>query len=144
MPDNDTHHTGEKEWWSRFFRAFADTGIVASACKAAKIERCTVYLYRRENPEFARRWEQSEKDALTVLEDVATGRALKQSDSVLIFLLKTRGREKYGDKPELRLSGDLTVRTMAVDDASGEELRRRIADIAAEMVSDRPGDVCET
>ncbi len=106
MTEGDsTNSTGEKAWWSTFFRVYAETGMVITAAKAARVGRRTVYTYKRECPEFARRWAECEAQALGTLEDMATQRALKSSDTLLIFLLKTRGREKYAEVIEQRQTG---------------------------------------
>lgn len=122
-----TNLTGEKEWWPRFFKVFGDTGIVAAAAQAAKVSRETVYLYKRENEEFQKRWAESEALGFAVLEDVATKRAMKSSDTLVIFLLKTRGRDKYGDVVENRHTGDaekpVTIRVEYSDTDSSEAAR---------------------
>lgn len=89
--------TPEKRWWAPFLSKFAETGIVALSCRYAKVHKDTVYTYRRDCPEFAARYADAEKQAVVVLEDVATKRAIEKSDTMLIFLLKCRDREKYGD-----------------------------------------------
>lgn len=96
MSEDCTNWT-PKKWWPRFFEKFAELGMVGLAAKAAGVSKSLVYQYRRNSAEFAAQWEEAEELAISVLEDVATKRAINASDTLVIFLLKTRARKKYGD-----------------------------------------------
>ena len=141
-PDK-TDQTPEKRWMAPFLSKFAETGIVAIAARYAKIGRDTVYRYKRDDPEFAARYADAEKQAVVVLEDVATKRAIEKSDTMLIFLLKCRDREKYGDRAETVHSGAITVGTMNLDNADEGDLRERLARAAATLLPGGPDPLRE-
>lgn len=133
MEDGSTIST-PKKWWPRFFEALRSTGIVSAAAQAAGIHRTLVYQYKRECPEFALQWEEAEQEAIGLLEDIATKRAAAASDTLLIFLLKTRARAKYGDVVKNEHGGTITVGTMNLDNCDSDELQRRIARAAAALL----------
>lgn len=65
----------------------------------------TYYRWRDEDPEFAAAVDEAIEEGTDVLEDIALRRAKKQSDTLVIFLLKARRRDKYGDKSLHEVSG---------------------------------------
>lgn len=140
MADEVTEVTEEKRWWASFFDGLSESGIVSAACQKARISRKTVYQYKRENEEFARRWAEAEQLGLSVLEDVAAKRAIKSSDTLLIFLLKHRKKDVYGDQPQ---DINLRVGTMALDDCDEDELKRRLARASKALLPDGPDSVRE-
>ncbi|API59627.1 hypothetical protein BSL82_10110 [Tardibacter chloracetimidivorans] len=126
--------TPEKE--IAFLAALASTCSVAKACKAAGIEsRNTVYTWRAEDPDFARRWEEAKKLGADVLEDEAvrrahdgteepvfyqgeaTGTIQRYSDTLLIFLLKGAKPDVYKDRVAAEHSGP-NGGPIEVDDAA--------------------------
>lgn len=123
-----------KKWWPRFFTALRQTGIVSAAAQSAGVDRSLVYRYKREVPEFALQWEEAEQEAIGLLEDIATKRAAAASDTLLIFLLKTRARAKYGDVVKTEHSGSVAVGTMNLDNCDGDELRQRLERAAAALL----------
>lgn len=104
----------------RFLSAFALTGNISSACKASTVGRSTVYEWQEHDNWFADAFRIAEIESTERLELEAYRRAhdgttkvkrayyegkvvdeieeLNYSDTLLIFLLKARNREKYGDK----------------------------------------------
>lgn len=133
MADDRTECT-PKKWWPKFFSSLRSTGIVSAAAQAAGVGRSIVYQYRRECPEFAAQWEEAEQEAIGLLEDIATKRAAAASDTLLIFLLKTRARAKYGDVVKNELSGSIAVGSMNLDNCDSEELQRRLERAAAALL----------
>lgn len=101
-----------------FLETLRATGNVSEAARAAAVSRSRVYQVREGSEPFARAWE----DAVCAVEDRIEAEALrravdgveepyyyqgkecgtvrKYSDQLLMFLLKTRCPERYGDKPE--------------------------------------------
>jgi hypothetical protein len=110
----------ERDWWVRFFKVLGDTGIVTHAAKAARVTRQTVYLYKRNSPEFARRWAEAMELGNEMLEDVARQRALKGSDRLLQFMLTHNKPERYNPPFMQQVQMD-------VSSLSDDELRREIA-----------------
>lgn len=90
-------------------RAFLDVlaqGLsVKAACDAGGFSRVTAYRWREDDPEFAKQWDDAIEEGTDILEDVAHQRAITQSDTLTIFLLKARRKEKYADLVRNRLTG---------------------------------------
>lgn len=66
-----------------FCAALAETCNIGRACKAVEISRQTAYEWRKEQPEFAKRWDEALKIGITALEDEAHRRAFDGSDKPL-------------------------------------------------------------
>jgi|GEM_PF-3410146 len=110
----------ERRWWATFFQTLGETGIVTHAAKAARVTRQTVYLYKRNSSEFARRWAEAMELGNEMLEDVARQRALKGSDRLLQFMLTHNKPERYNPPFMQQVQMD-------VSSLSDDELRREIA-----------------
>jgi len=67
----------------------------ARAAKVAGVGRSTAYLWRREDPEFAQKWDDAVADGIDLLEDEVCRRALEGSDKLLMFLLERRRPEVW-------------------------------------------------
>lgn len=112
----------------RFLEHFARLGNVSVAATEAGIERRQVYHWKERDPKFAESFADAEQQAIDVLEaeayrrahdgvsrlkfgasghviiDPETGkpyRELDYSDTLLIFLLKSRNPRKYAQRMEL-------------------------------------------
>lgn len=115
-----TKFTPEKR--TAFLGALANTGNVTRAAQAAGMERTYMYVLRREDPEFAKDWDDAIPIGAAALEDEAVRRASegwdepvfyqgtqiglvrKFSDTLLIFLLKARD-PKFRDRNQVELTG---------------------------------------
>jgi len=113
-----------------FLEALASTANVTEACEITGVGRSAAYDWRREDDEFRAAWDASLDVGVGVLEDEAVRRAVKgvdkpvyqggqmvgtvreYSDTLLIFLLKGRKREMYGDRTQLNHSGTLTLESL--------------------------------
>lgn len=60
-----------------FLAALGATGRVTQAAKAARVDRSTVYDWRRADPEFAKAWDEAEELGVGLLEDEAVRRAVE-------------------------------------------------------------------
>jgi hypothetical protein len=67
----------------------------ARAAKAAGVGRSTAYLWRQQDPEFARKWDEAVAVGIDLLEDEARRRAFEGSDKLLMFLLERRRPEVW-------------------------------------------------
>ena len=76
-----------------------------SAAKAAGVGRSTAYLWRREDPEFAAKWDEAVAMGIDRLESEAYRRAIDSSDKLLIFLLERRRPEVWGRSKAYRPEG---------------------------------------
>lgn len=86
------------EWRPLFLSALKASGNVRLACHAAGITRVTAFKHREMSPAFAADWDLCVEDAIDLLEALAWKRAKSGSDSMIIFLLKSLRRERYGEK----------------------------------------------
>lgn len=111
-----TKRTRKKD--ERFFAALSEGLPVRAALDRSGYGRTAVYQWRREDPEFARRWECAIDDAVEAMEAEADRRAMEgtekpvfyqgakcgtireYSDTLLIFRLKALKPEKYRDRFE--------------------------------------------
>lgn len=83
------------EWRPVFVEALRNSANVRAACKAAGVSREAAYKSRRRSSAFAKAWNEALEDAVDMLEAIAIDRARKQSDLLLIFLLKAHRPAKY-------------------------------------------------
>ena len=107
-----------------FCAALASTGgNVTRACEAVDISRMTAYGWRKDDPTFAKAWDEAKAIGLEALEDEALRRAFEgydkpivhmgvvtdtvkeYSDTLAIFLLKGGKPEKYRDNVRQEISG---------------------------------------
>lgn len=109
-----------------FLQALRDTCNVSEACREAGISRPTAYAWR-ENAAFAAAWADAEQEAIDSLEreawrrgrdgvdkpvvhqGVITTTFKEYSDRMLEILLKAHRPEKYRERQDVKLSGDITI-----------------------------------
>lgn len=106
-----------KKWREPFLDALSQHGNVSRAARTAKISRVMLYRDRAADADFAQAWTAAQQLGLDSLEDVANMRARRDSDTLLIFLLKAHRPEKYRDRVQV----DASIRNYTVDiDASDD------------------------
>ena len=86
------------DWAPAWLAAFEHAGMVSAVCQVAGVGRMTVYTRYHGEPDFAAAWDAIEARATDDLEAEAMRRALDGSDSLLIFLLKSRKPAVYGER----------------------------------------------
>lgn len=86
------------DWEDKFIEFLSRNPSVALAARGANIHRTTAYSYRRQSKEFAQRWAKAKAEAVELLEAQAWSRAEKQSDTLMIFLLKANKPDKYQER----------------------------------------------
>lgn len=87
------------------FAKLAEGRSITAAMASAGLSRYQYYNWRETIPGFAEAADQAIEAGTDRLEDIAATRAEEQSDTLIIFLLKARRRDKYGDKWSGELSG---------------------------------------
>ena len=102
---NRTKRSPEKG--ERLLQMLAMGKSVTTACVAEGIGRTLYYDWRKDDPAFAKAADEAIEKGIDRLEDEAMRRAGSKhgSDTMLIFMLKTRRRDVYGDKWQGELSG---------------------------------------
>ena len=103
MTDTRTNRTARKE--KALLDALRDGDSISAAVRAAGIARSTYYEWRNTHPDFAAAADDAIEEGTDALEDEGKRRAMNGSDTMLIFLLKGRRREKYGDRQSHELTG---------------------------------------
>jgi hypothetical protein len=96
-----------------FLAAYAESGNISLAAKAAKVARRSHYEWMT-NPQYAAAFASAKEQACEYLESIAWQRATradKPSDVLLIFLMKGSMPDKYRDNVRLEHSGELAVIT---------------------------------
>ena len=105
----------EREWFPRFLAMLRNTANVRAACEAAKITRETAYDNRKSNPSFAARWDTAIEEACDSLEATAWLRAKRNSDTLMIFLLKAHRPDKYRETYNVNVEGRMKIYTVDID-----------------------------
>src|SRR5262249_55931157 len=95
----------DTSWHPRFIEILSQSCNVTLACKGAGIDRTTAYAHKKEMPDFSNAWDEAIEQAVDILEAEAWQRARKQSDVLMIFLLKAHKPEKYRERVMLQHSG---------------------------------------
>lgn len=111
----------------QFLDGLAETASVTAAAKVTRITRKTWYKHRGADKEFAKLWEHALDAGTDALEDEAVrrgregvlkpvfhagkkvGSVREYSDTLLIVSLKARRPEKYRERVDNRVSGDVSV-----------------------------------
>ena len=78
-----------------FLRNVAQAMSPTAAARAAGCQLSLLYKRRREDEEFAAKWAEAYESGTHELEDAATQRAMTDSDTLMIFMLKSRDPAKY-------------------------------------------------
>lgn len=133
-PSGRTVRTTKKR--DAFLTELAKTANVSEAAARADMSRSAVYAWRREDAEFAAEWDDAVDQAADRMEREALRRAVegvdepvyyqgeevgavrKYSDTLLIFLLKAARPEKYRERQDVKLQGDIAVKGYAIKEAS--------------------------
>lgn len=106
-----------------FLAELAAHGRVATAARAAGLDRSDTYKSRDRDPEFAKQWDDALEMFIDSLEGAARLRAVEgtekgvwhqgalvgterqYSDSLLLAMLRAKRSREYGDKSKMELSG---------------------------------------
>lgn len=127
MMSNRTKRTPERQ--SEFLAVLSETANVSRACEIARVARRTVYEWRADDEAFRSAWDAAVEIGLSALEDEAVRRGhegwdepvfhkgqqcgvvRRYSDTLLIFTLKSRRREVYGERvqQDVHVTGDLAA-----------------------------------
>ena len=94
----------DTSWHARFLEILSQSCNVTLACKAVNVRPKTAYEHKKEMPDFAEEWEEAKDQAVEILEAEAWQRARKQSDVLMIFLLKAHNPAKYREQAQLDIT----------------------------------------
>lgn len=110
------------KWQKAFLSQLAQCANITQACKAACIDPATVYEARSKDPEFRAAWEQALDDGMNAIEAKAMQVATNGDGAMIRFLLMTRRREKYGEQPEQRQTGQSPTIHIEKDSNDSDEV----------------------
>lgn len=94
-----------RDWRPAFLEELASTCNVAEAARVAGVARRTVYQHRETDPEFAAEWEDAVEAGVQALELALRKRAVVDSDTAAIFLLKAHRPDVYRENRRTELTG---------------------------------------
>lgn len=103
--DTVTTEKAPLPWYAPFLKRLAQSPNVSAACRAAKISRQQAYRRREEDPTLAALWQEAVDTGVDSLVEVGWRRAKKESDTLLIFLLKAHRPDVYRETINQRLGG---------------------------------------
>lgn len=116
--------------YDKFLELLAETGHVVRSCELAGVSRTHAYRMRNSDPDFAALWDEALTLAVGTIEDEAHRRAVhgvdtpvyykgeecgsvrKYSDTLLMFLLKAHKPEKYRERYNVNVKGDVSLAGM--------------------------------
>lgn len=127
---------------SLFLRELSEYPNITVAARAVGVSVATVYKHRKDDPLFAERMQEALDESVDLLEHEAHRRAFQgvekpvfyrdqeiakvreYSDGLAMFLLKAHRPNKYRERSEVAMSGNLsvTVMTGVPDPADGSDL----------------------
>ena len=88
-----------------FLKCLENGDSIQNAANVAGIARNTAYVWRKKDEEFAALWDEALDAGIDRLEDAAFERAMNGSDTLIIFLLKSKRPKVYSDKQRLEHTG---------------------------------------
>jgi transposase-like protein len=121
-----------------FLEVLSAGGSVYKAAITAGVSRTQVYEWRRNDEDFALRWDEALECGTDTMEDEAYRRAVngtekpvfykgdecgyirEYSDNLMMFKLKARRPEKYRERSDLNVSGDIRVIVRRFTEIEGE------------------------
>lgn len=90
----------------KFLNELREVPNVTRACRALSLTRRLVYNHRRDDPDFREAWDEAIEEGIESLEDIATERAIRISDTLMIFLLKGYKPEVYRERQDITTKGE--------------------------------------
>ena len=126
-----TEKTSKKR--QTFLKCLENGDSVQNAANVAGVARGTVYRWKQESEDFATAWDEALDSGVDRLEDEAYRRAMDGSDTLLIFLLKSKRPKVYSEKQRLEHSGPDggAIQTQDTTQRDAQEFASRITSLAA-------------
>lgn len=90
-----THKVRNETVRRRFLDALEEGKSFTAARKAAGLTTRELEAWKDQDADFAQDWRDAEQAGTDMLEDAAVRRGKRQSDALLMFMLKARRPEKY-------------------------------------------------
>ena len=93
-----------------FLKEFHKIGFIYATCEKIGIDPKTVYRWRQNDEKFSSDFNEAQNKNTEVLERVAMTRAIRKSDLLMIFLLKSLNPQKYKE----RFAHELDTKTVEI------------------------------
>ena len=100
-------HPPEKR--QEFLDNLSEWGSIHKAAELSGLSRRTVYEWRADDAEFAAKLETARALGIEHLEDIARRRAMENSDTLLMFMLRSLKPDVYCDKSRVDHTGSVTL-----------------------------------
>jgi hypothetical protein len=114
---------------ARFLNALSEHANVREVCRRLGVTRNALYLWRSDDPAFARDWDAALALGADRLEDEAKRRAMAGSDYLMVFLLRALKPQTYRDRATVAVSaGQDPNRTLSIS-----ELKQRLEALRAQQ-----------
>lgn len=97
-----------------FLACYPEAFTITEACKRTGVTRGTFYSWLRD-PEFAAGFEDAKQAAIELLEQACRERATREknpSDVLAIFMLKGAAPDKYRERIDNRISGEVRIKVV--------------------------------
>jgi hypothetical protein len=138
-PEKRVPRAPNPDWRPAFLEELGKRCNVAASCRAAKVDRKTVYVRRNTDDEFAEAWKEALEEGIEALELEARRRAeegtlkpvfhkgekcgevQEYSDTLMIFLLKAARPDVYRERHLIEQEG--TVRLELTEEIVSSENR---------------------
>ena len=107
-------------WKRPFLKAFAELGVVGTACKLAGVSRPTVIAHRKKDPEFAKAFDDAFETAIDKHEEIVFNASLEAKDVASAkWVLSKRRPSVYGERVEIKqeVVGDNSITIEFVEES---------------------------
>lgn len=98
---------------ARFLAATTKVGTVRAAARIAKINETTHRRWMKSDPKYSEAFANAKEIGIQELEDEARRRAMKGSDTMLIFMLKAARPAIYRERVDVDHSGAVGIKFYA-------------------------------
>lgn len=93
-----------------FLAAFSRCGSISRAAKRAKVDRSSHYLWKREDPEYVKAFDDAMIQAGDAVVDALAEEGIERRNvTALIFLAKGLQPEKFRERQDVNHTGSVTV-----------------------------------
>lgn len=106
-PNPDSPHLKENKK-SLFLSEFPKHGTILKTAEAVNVHRSTINRWKNDDPQFRQAFLELDNEVTETLEEAAMQRALAGSDTLTIFLLKSRRPEVYRDNFNYTLEKEMS------------------------------------
>lgn len=124
-----TIRTSQKQ---TFLLALASGFSVTAAAREAKISRSAAYDIKACDSCFSEQWDSAVEESIDLLEDECRRRAMKQSDLLMIFLLRHRRPSVYRPPPRSAPA----MLALSTEDVAALESARRIRSMSDQEIEE--------